>query len=882
MTLLMGVLIKNLKKLDNNLNETPILIPKPKIISKLENNHAYILTNDCTIRFLNITNPKILLDDLNEFLETVSNIKLNEIDANDSDVEFLKNKSQEELLDVKSEEAYNLEIDNNQILIYSVYKKGLFYGVQTLIQLIKNSFITCKIPQNHIKERINELILPKIEIKDIPDLKIRGLAQDISRGQVFTVENAKRYIKILSHYKMNFYCLYMEDMFAHPKHPQIGKKRGALTCEEIKEIDNYAKKRFIELVPIFECLGHVDNILQHKEYEDLGEFPGAHSLNISNPKIYDFLRDYISEISKCFSTKYFHIGCDESFDIGRYNSKNFIKEHGKSKVLVDFYEKVYQIAKNNGNNYVIMYDDIVRKNKNILKNLNRDLILMYWDYVPKKTYPDLEKLLNAGYQVIVSPSMLNWQRNFPDNKNSTKNIYSIIKAAYKNRNNGCLGVLTSTWGDMRYYSFRENEIFGAILNGNLAWTSLNFNKNDFINNFAFLFYGLEKNSLEKFNKMFTQLSKSATTYYRLSILFPPLFFTYLFKHPFPTRYYKPPFEKYENLGDLANTCLEIYKDLKSKIHFEVENFEYIEYGAELAKYLREKIEISLKVSNILNISNSNQDDIKKAISDLNYIKNKTNYFKNKFEKLWLRAAKRPCLDQIIKQFDFLIEKYDEKIAQINNKIYFNDPYIKSEWIWTSDATNPSNPRYFRKIIKINHPIKKAVIQAIACNHMKIYINNEFIGEVLSRYSMSILPIVLRVKTFDITTRLKQGRNIIAIQAFDYDEYKGGINLFGEILLNDDTIQEIITDNSWVCIKDNTFKTDNWITLVYDDKDWNKVYSYGRPPNLNGDIFKPDLINGKKSDTQDYFGIEGYSSNFTGEKNKKKIEHMVKIFNPYGN
>ena len=62
-----------------------------------------------------------------------------------------------------------------------------------------------------------------------------------------------------------------------------------------------------------------------------------------------------------------------------------------------------------------MYDDIVRKDENILKNLNKDLILMYWDYNPKKSFPDLEKLLNAGYKVIVSPSMLNWQRNFPDN-----------------------------------------------------------------------------------------------------------------------------------------------------------------------------------------------------------------------------------------------------------------------------------------------------------------------------------------------------------------------------------------------------------------------------------------------------------------------------------
>lgn len=874
---LIGALIKNLKKLDKNLNQTPILIPKPKVISKLENNEAYLLTNDCFLCCINITNSKILLDDLNEFLKTVSTIKLNQVDPDDSDVDFFKNKSNQDLIDINNEESYNLEIDNNQILIYSIHERGLFYGVQTLIQLIKNAFLS-----ENPSSKNEKFILPQLYIKDVPDLKIRGVAQDLSRGQIFTLENAKRYLKILSHYKMNFYCLYIEDVFAHPKHPKIGKDRGALTCEEIKEIDKFAKHRYIELVPIFECLGHVDNILQHEEYQDLGEFPGAHSLNISNPKIYEFLDDYISEMSKCFSTNYFHIGCDESFDIGRFRSKSFIKVHGKSKVLVNFYEKIYQIAKNKGNDYVIMYDDIVRRDENILKNLNKDLILMYWDYMPKKSFPYLEKLLNAGYKVIVSPSMLNWQRNFPDNKNSSKNIINFVKAAYINRDKGCLGVLTSTWGDMRYYSFRENEIFGAILNGALAWTTLNFNYNKFKSNYGFLFYGIEKSLAQKFNKMFTLLSKSALFYYRVSILLSPLFFTYFFKHPFPIKSYKPSFEKYEKLGDLANNCLEIYKKLKSKVTFEIKNFHYIKFGAELAKYLREKIDISQKVSDTLNKSEVSDADIQEIISDLRYIREKMSYLKNKFEKFWLIAAKYPCLESILKQFDFLIKEYDKKISQVKEGIYFDDPYIRSEWIWTVDASNAIQPCYFRKTIDINHPIKKAIIQGIANNQMKIYINNEYIGQVLSRYSMSILPIILRVKTFDITNYLKEGKNIIAIEAYNYDKYKGAVNLYGQILLKNNSMLEVITDNTWICTSHTEFKSNDWRKVDFKENGWKQANSYGRPPNLNGDIFKPNLLNGEISDTQDYFGIEGYMSNFTGEYDQKKLEHMIKIFRPYGN
>ena len=878
---LKAIIIKNLEMGNNNfLMFPPVLIPKPKEIINIEQKKAYFLTSECTFRFINLNNQDFLLNDLNEFLNQISNVVIKKFDPDDSDFEIINNKSKNSLLNVNNKDGYNLEIKKNRIIIHAIDEKGIFYGIQTLIQLIKNGYLTNETHEILPKNNHNKLILPEIEIKDIPDLKIRGIAQDISRGQVFTVENAKRYVKILSHYKMNFYCLYIEDMFAHPKHPLIGKERGALTSEEIKEIDKFAKERYVELVPIFECLGHLDNILQHDKYSNLAEFPGAFCLDISNPEIYSFLSDYISEMSKCFSTNYFHIGCDESFDIGRYRSKEFIEKHGKSEALIDLYEKVYKITKENNNEHVIMYDDIVRHDDKILNNLNKDLIMMYWDYAPKKTYPLVKKFLNTGYKVIVSPSMLSWQRHFPDNKNSSKNIINLTKVAYENRNNGCLGVITCTWGDMKYYSLRENEIFGAILNGAISWTTPNFNYQTFKRDYGLLFYGIEKKYLEKFNEMFTLLSNSPSLYYKISLLIPPLFFTYLFKHPFPKKDFKPYFDKYEKLGNLANKCLEIYNEIKPKVHFESKNFEYIEFSAELAKYLREKIDISLKVSNILNNSEINKKDAKNAIADLNYIRNKFIYLKEKFEKLWLRAAKRPCLDVILKLFDFVIEKYNEKIIQINKGIFFVDPYLTSEWIWGIETSDSNKPCYFRKTIEINQPIKKAIIQCIACNHAKIFINNKFIGEVLSRYSMSILPIVLRVKTFDITKYLQEGTNIIAIEAISFDGL-GAINIYGQIQFKNDLTQEIITNKTWICNQEDIFKEKGWLKLEYNDREWKPSKSYGRPPNLNGDIFKPDLLNGEISFTQDYFGFEGYSSNFLSESSKELIENTIKIMEPYG-
>ncbi|MFO8018669.1 MAG: family 20 glycosylhydrolase [Promethearchaeia archaeon] len=889
---LKALVIDNLRELKEFYVEKPILIPRPKELhfKKSKKQNAYILSADVNISFIRVTDKDLILNDLNKALGEFCSIKVEESPPDSEDLEFFETKNVWDLLDVNGLGAYNLEIQENKICIYSTFERGLFYGVQTLIQLAKNAFLTSNIMDQEKEER-DQLILPEIYIKDTPDLKIRGVTDDISRGQIISVESAKRYIKLLSHYKMNFYFIYIEDVFAHPKHPEIGKDRGALSIEEIREIDKFAKQRYVEFVPIFECLGHVDNILMHEKYRDLGEFPGAQCLNVSNPDIFDFLEDYVGKLSEIFSTEYFHLGLDETFDLGKYHSKEMMEKEGEERVVTEYYNELYELAADHGNRHIIMYDDIVRNNDDILENLNKDMILMYWNYSPQDKYPKVRDLLDAHHRVIVSPSMLNWERNFPDNKNASKNIINLTKEAYSNRNNGCLGVLTSAWGDQRYYSLRENEIFGAVLTAGVSWNSPEFNYNEFKDKFGFLFYGFTDEATQKFTKMFTLLSSSSEEIYRLGKIIQPLFYTYFFKHPFPKKDYSPTFKGYEELGALAEETLENYSELESEVLFEKENFEYIEFGAELAKYLKDKIEISLEVSKLLAEPELIKDeDIDKALERLKYVQEKMRYLMVRYELLWTRSAKRPCLDANLELFEFLIKCYDEKINQLKDKIYFQDPYLPSEWIWAKEKTCPPQPRFLKKRIEIEDSIEKGVLQAICCNQGLIYINGELVGEGLSRFSLSILPILKRVKIFDITKQLKKGKNVIAVEAYNYEGYKPAINIYGQIKLKNGEMQEIISDETWLSNKNEEYRNTNWTFLDYDISEWDDVKSYGRPPSLNGDIYKPDLLNGEKSQTMDYFGIESYAynmaSSFYGKFTAKYlirpfIRLAKKILKPFG-
>ncbi|MBD3198168.1 MAG: family 20 glycosylhydrolase [Candidatus Lokiarchaeota archaeon] len=874
------ILIKGTTEKGSINREDFVLIPNPKEINYLSDDCFLVLNSKAEFFMDELVSPEKLFNPLQEFLLTISSIELKISEKSDLESLDLDLVNMGDLLAPENKESYNLIIKDSLIIIQGLTEKALFYGIQTLIQLIKNMYISTINLEVISKEDIKDILLPEIEVRDFPDFQMRGVAQDISRGQIFTIDNAKRYINILSHYKMNFYFLYIEDVFSHPEHPKIGKDRGALTCAEIKEIDQFAKEHFITLVPIFECLGHMDNILQHKKYQHLGEFPGAQSLDISNPDIVPFVRDYISKMSECFSTDFFHIGCDESFDVGRYNSKDYLSRVGEDVAIANYYNKMYDICRECDNTSVIMYDDIVRKKDRILKKLNKDMILMYWEYDPNIKSPPVEKFINSGFRVIVSPSMLNWNRPFPDNKNASINITKMIDIGYQYRDKGCLGVINSTWGDQRYFSLRENEIFGAILSADKAWNVLDFDYSNFKQKYGFLFYGIKKNRLSLFNELFTSISSSASLHYRFRLMLPPLFYTDFFKHPFSEENFKPAFKKYGEMRDLGNKCLELYRDLIPNIKFEIKNFEYIQFAAELAKYLGEKLEISTNISDILRKSKITQTKLDSIIKDIIYIRDRVKYMRNKYESLWLHAAKRPCLDYNLRLFDNLIKYYNDKIAQLNNSIYFQNPYLESEWIWVHEKISPIKPRYFRKIVKVGKPVKKALIQVSACNHMKVYVNSEYIGEVIGRLSLSRIPIIKRVRVFDITNYLKEGKNVIGIEAYTYEEYKGAINLFGQIELNDGSIQEVITDKTWLTFKEYQFDSNKWMNIDFKDNNWKHAKSYGPPPNLNGDLIKPDLLSGEISLTQDYFGVSGYFYNGLKLFMSKFVFTILKPFIPF--
>ena len=172
--------------------------------------------------------------------------------------QFLRERK-ETLKPEMNDEGYFLDVDANGITIIAESERGKFYGVMSLLQVIR-------------RER-RSIVVDGLTIEDFPLEKVRGISDDISRGQVSTVENFKKIIRFLAHYKMNTFSPYIEDMFAFKNHPLIGKGRGALTPQEVKEVDAFAKKYYVDMIPTFETLGHWENILAKPDVPRLRGIP---------------------------------------------------------------------------------------------------------------------------------------------------------------------------------------------------------------------------------------------------------------------------------------------------------------------------------------------------------------------------------------------------------------------------------------------------------------------------------------------------------------------------------------------------------------------------------------------------------------------------------
>ncbi|MFH1943502.1 MAG: beta-N-acetylhexosaminidase [bacterium] len=239
-------------------------------------------------------------------------------------------------------EGYTLKIDRGRMTLEAEAPAGLFYGIQTLFQLLP-----AEIESESRVEKNIRWILPCSEIRDVPRYPYRGMHLDVGR-HFFPKSFIKRYIDLLALHKFNtFHWHLTEDqgwrieIKKYPKLTQVGSYRkeslighasdrphrfdgkrygGYYTQEDVKEIVAYAQNRYITIIPEIEMPGHSQAALA--AYPELSCTGGPFEVGTlwgvykdvycaGNDRVFEFLEDVLTELIDLFPSTYIHIGGDE-------------------------------------------------------------------------------------------------------------------------------------------------------------------------------------------------------------------------------------------------------------------------------------------------------------------------------------------------------------------------------------------------------------------------------------------------------------------------------------------------------------------------------------------------------------------------------------------
>lgn len=245
-------------------------------------------------------------------------------------------------LKIDHEEGYELSVTSQRILISAPSNAGLFYGIQTLRQLLP---VAIEHEKPSLASNDQEWKVPSVEITDHPRFEYRGMHLDVAR-HFFPIEFVKKYIDLLAMHKMNrFHWHLTEDqgwrieIKKYPKLTEVGawrdstligrygtgiydnvKHGGFYTQKEIKEVVQYAQQRHITIIPEIEMPGHSSAALAaypefgcfEKEYHVQSTWGIFEDIYCPKEETFQFLEDVLTEVMELFPSTYIHIGGDEA------------------------------------------------------------------------------------------------------------------------------------------------------------------------------------------------------------------------------------------------------------------------------------------------------------------------------------------------------------------------------------------------------------------------------------------------------------------------------------------------------------------------------------------------------------------------------------------
>ncbi|MDX8338539.1 beta-N-acetylhexosaminidase [Draconibacterium sp. IB214405] len=276
------------------------------------------------------------------------------------------------------DESYSLEIDKH-ITLSANTKFGINHGLETILQLVKKSD--------------EGVVLPKLEIEDIPRFPWRGVMLDVCRHWM-PKEVVLRTIDAMAAVKMNVFHWHLSEdqgfrveSKVFPKLHKVGSNGKYYTQDDIREIVAYAAERGIRIIPEFDVPGHskswqiaypeLSTLSTEQTFVNEGGEMFSPPLDPTKEIVYEFLDRFIEEMVSLFPDEYFHIGGDE-VEPKFWNESESVQEFMKKNEIKDAHElqayfntRIYQLVKKHGKT-MVGWEEITSE------NLDDDIVIQSW------------------------------------------------------------------------------------------------------------------------------------------------------------------------------------------------------------------------------------------------------------------------------------------------------------------------------------------------------------------------------------------------------------------------------------------------------------------------------------------------------------------------
>ncbi|MEP7037989.1 MAG: glycoside hydrolase family 20 zincin-like fold domain-containing protein [Acidobacteriota bacterium] len=555
-----------------------------------------------------------------------------------------------------NEEGYALIVRSNKIIVGGKTEAGTFYGLQTLKQLVRGEGA--------------DAFVQGARIIDYPAMRYRAFSDDISRGLVPTIDYVKRQIRTFASLKMNMHSLYMEHTFASESNPLFAPENGSFTGEELREIVAYAKDYHVEIVPQQQTFGHLHKVLKYEKYNHLAEVPYGDVLSPQDADSYKFVGDLYAEINEIFPSEFFHIGADETFELGIGRSREEAKEKGVGAVYFGHIRRIRDILKPYDKK-LMMWGDIALNHPDLIGEIPKDMIVMNWAYGARDSYDSrIEPFVKAGLQQFVCPSVWNFNSIFPNEDFAAVNIRNFVRDGQKAN---ALGVMNTNWDDDGETLF-EMSWYGVVLGAAAGWENAPLDVEKFDEKFDWAFFRSENGN---FTKNIRTLGAASRTLKLENKTQNALFW----QNPFTAQFQKTAREKFLEAQNLRLNVEAVEENLIKNGGRAKRNREMIpamRFAAERFDHLGRRMILIEQFSRAYWDAYLNMSDKAKARklawysgAIYNYLREmaeELSELKVKYRELYLAENQRSHLESVLARYDQSIQMWLEKSRQVNQAL----------------------------------------------------------------------------------------------------------------------------------------------------------------------------------------------------------------------